>query len=201
MLDQPAHKVAAVHPGILSIQEITQNAELIGLIDEVTRECQTSYAAGRYLVRKHLGSTPHACDGHHRRYTAGMWLFTRYGFLSIVLADPASGTGSALNVPELMVRGRVRQHLRNLQARFPAIAKLPIIETPTADYRYRLIVPKSVWAAISQALAAEIDYSNFKGECEITAGVDAAYVEMLHDIWELHYDLQRRSIATEKAAG
>lgn len=125
-------------------------------------------------------------------HTTDMWLFTRYGFLSVVTAEQRSGDGSVPDEPLLMVRARVRQHVDNLQRRFPSLCVAPIIETPEADYLYRAIVPMSGWAEMSRMMAEEIDYSNFKGVCEANASVDEAYVEMLHGVWQLHYGLQQQ---------
>jgi hypothetical protein len=59
-----------------------------------------------------------------------MWLFTSFGFVSIVQDRD--------NPHNLLVRARVADHLQSL---FP---KSQVLATPYADYRYRAIVNKKV---------------------------------------------------------
>ncbi len=117
-----------------------------------------------------------------------MWLFTRYGFYSIACArKPGGAPDPAL----LMVRGRRKQHLANLQKRFRALSGLEIVTSPERDYRYRLIVPKSVWVGIMGELAGEQDWSNFKNEAARHLGVaEATYSDALHEVWSVMYRLQ-----------
>ena len=93
-----------------------------------------------------------------------MWLFTRHGFYSI--------TRSVKEPDKLQIRARARGDLENLEA-FIATREIPtadalavdlskIIETPHADYRYRVIVTPAAWHLISVELMADIVYSNFK---------------------------------------
>jgi hypothetical protein len=124
-----------------------------------------------------------------------MWLFTKYGFFSVVAAKQMKGQTVTRNIDKsrLMVRARVRKHLVNLQKRFPVIRELPIKEDESADYRFRLIVPKEAWKQINQDLAEEIDYGNFKGLCEKSSEVDDQYTKALHEIWHIHHRLQESS--------
>jgi hypothetical protein len=52
------------------------------------------------------------------------------------------------------------------------------------------VVPKPVWIEVSQELAAEIDYGNFKDRAHSGSG-DDKYVDALHDVWEVMERLQR----------
>ena len=83
-----------------------------------------------------------------------MWLFTSKGFYSVVTTDSGG---------DYMVRGRVRG---DLEALLPIIEPFgrqrTVIETPHADYRYRLVVDTDEWLRISEVLSAEVDYVNFK---------------------------------------
>ena len=45
-----------------------------------------------------------------------MWIFTRYGFYSIACATTPDG---ALDLENVVVRARLRDHLCGLQERFP----------------------------------------------------------------------------------
>ena len=95
-----------------------------------------------------------------------MWLFTRHGFYSV--------TRSVKEPDKLQIRARARGDLEKLEA-FIATREIPtadalavdlskIIETPNADYRYRVIVTPSAWHLISVELMADIVYHNFKNE-------------------------------------
>jgi len=115
-----------------------------------------------------------------------VWLFTRYGFYSIACARKADGS---IDPATVMVRARLAAHLRNLQERFPALAGEKILTVPDCDYRYRLILPKQLWADALSALALEQDWSNFKNEAAKVNGHDE-YVMALHKVWGVMYDLQ-----------
>jgi hypothetical protein len=55
---------------------------------------------------------------------------------------------------------------------------------PWRDYRYRLIVPETVWLAVAAELAQEQDWSNFKNEVarhQGEAGTD--YHAALRQAW------------------
>jgi hypothetical protein len=121
-----------------------------------------------------------------------MWLFTKYGFFSVVAARKPDGKRltSQLDPHQLMVRARVRQHLANLQERFAGLRDLTVAEEDGTDYRFRLIVPKPIWSTVNRELAEEIDYGNFKGVCERSSLVDKPYTHALHEVWDVHRKLQ-----------
>lgn len=79
-----------------------------------------------------------------------MWLATQYGFFSIV-QKPAG---------QFHVRARCKQDLENLIA----LARLeaPLHHTTDGDYAWRIVVGESQVSTIMSALAASIDYANFK---------------------------------------
>ena len=90
-----------------------------------------------------------------------------------------------------MVRARCKDHLQNLQTRFPALAGSKIVSLRNRDYRYRMIVPKSIWVAALQELAEEQEWNNFKNEVARHQGRGGAvYSRALHDVWEIMYRLQ-----------
>ena len=112
-----------------------------------------------------------------------MWLFTRRGFYSIV-ASP--------DVPVcVQIRARDKVHLENL-----AIPDAKILETPTADYPFRVIVPHGYAVQLVTLLAQEIDYSNFKDVIDSQHGADNWFSAACHEvwsvIWESAYSLRRR---------
>ena len=94
-----------------------------------------------------------------------MWIFSRYGFFSIVAARTGSDANDRIDPGRVMVRARVREHLTALQDRFAdRLGTAVIHESPTADYAYRLFVDKRAWADVLAALAEDVDYDNFKAE-------------------------------------
>jgi hypothetical protein len=117
-----------------------------------------------------------------------MWLFTRYGFYSIACASKPNGSPDARTV---MVRARCSAHLQDLKKRFPTIAGAEIVTLPNRDYRYRLLVPKNVWAGLVAELASEQEWSNFKNEVERFQGtVGSDYSAALHRVWSIMFSLQ-----------
>jgi hypothetical protein len=84
-----------------------------------------------------------------------------------------------------------KDHLRNLQTRFTKLAGSEIVRLPNRDYRYRLIVPKSVWVTALSEMAGEQEWSNFKNQVARHQGqAGAAYVKALHEVWSVMYRLQ-----------
>jgi hypothetical protein len=119
-----------------------------------------------------------------------MWIFTRYGFYSVACASKADGS---LDKDTVMVRGRRKDHLQNLRNRFSAIAAAEIVTMADRDYRYRIILAKSVWVPILAQLAEEQEWSNFKSEVAVHQGGEGAlYVAALHDVWGIMYRLQNQ---------
>lgn len=124
-----------------------------------------------------------------------MWIFTRYGFYSVVSARQGGLRHGPTDPSQLVVRARRREHLEALQARFPdELSALPIADTTDTDYAHRIVVPKPAWVRVTAALADEIDYGNFKSEVASHQGsAGAAYEHALHEVWSVMYGLQRRA--------
>tara|TARA_R110002111_G_scaffold188971_3_gene254347 strand:- start:1327 stop:1701 length:375 start_codon:yes stop_codon:yes gene_type:complete len=121
-----------------------------------------------------------------------MWLFTKYGFFSVVLAKKVRN-GQVIEEPEpnsVMIRARRRKHLDALILRFSEFGNPEVLETRNTDYRYRAVVPRDAYAQVAKALATEVDYTNFKSECAKAMPDDQAYQEALHNIWGVHYQMQ-----------
>ena len=121
-----------------------------------------------------------------------MWLLTTLGAYSVACAR--TGDGRKTNPPDpnrLMVRGRVRKHLMNLQERFPELRQFPIHESTQTDYRFRLLgVPKETFAGVLADLARDLAYDNFKEAAARAEKTSRAYERALHDIWSVMYRLQ-----------
>ena len=87
-----------------------------------------------------------------------MWIFTREGFFSVTdnRRDETTKT--------VMVRARVKDDLIRLIEQIADQTEEPsIIETPTADYRYRIVIPRKVWGEYLRLAAMTLDYTNVKG--------------------------------------
>lgn len=110
-----------------------------------------------------------------------MWLFTVYGFFSVVCARNEKGKPDA---SKIMVRARNKQHLLSLQKRFGfLLGTMDIEESQDTDYPFRLFVGKPTWVRLLGDLAKEINYDNFKAECSNNALVSDEYLDILHKVW------------------
>jgi hypothetical protein len=123
-----------------------------------------------------------------------MWLMTTMGFYSAVCPRSDGGRGSEIETDKIMVRARVRSHLEALQVKFPGLREAELIETPHADYRYRIIIPKEAWADAVRDMVMEQSYTNFKNAAAEAQGADdGGYVHALHEVWSVMHGLQRRN--------
>lgn len=127
-----------------------------------------------------------------------MWLFTRYGFFSVT--QPTRDNPDTKASKLVQIRARMRMHLQALQARFPAGLAGEILESNETDYRFRLIIARDRFARVASALVNELDYSNFKGACRSgNAWLGQGYSRALHEVWTIHYGLQRVDDGEAKA--
>src|SRR5580704_3867426 len=125
-----------------------------------------------------------------------MWIFTKHGFYSAVCARRGDGKhGQPVDPDRIMVRARIRGHLKALKSRFPdLLGQCEIQEFAGTDYAFRLFVDKPVWSQVLSGLAEETDYDNFKSEVarhQRRAGT--AYEHSLHEVWSVMNKLQRDS--------
>lgn len=101
-----------------------------------------------------------------------MWLATTIGFFS--------ATVSAEDPSKIQIRARERKDLETLKDVLGLGAE--VLETPRADYRYRVIIEPEQFPRILEALAAMVDYSNFKDA--VKANPDQAHkVHAYHRVW------------------
>lgn len=118
-----------------------------------------------------------------------MWIHTKDGFFSVT-TNQRDETGQTL-----MVRARVRGDLDKLLERVLAIkppffhqGMLPkIIETKTSDYRYRVILARTVWAEYLVEMTDDLDYTNVKGTL---ARGDKPRANAMMACWSAMADLQ-----------
>jgi len=108
-----------------------------------------------------------------------MWIFTKQGFYS--------ATMSTVKLGHIQVRARTREHLERLMEALPKeLNRSKIVETPAADYRWRIVMTPAKWTLCMMKLAEDIDYSNFKNACA-HAGLNTA---PHHDVWRTMRHLQ-----------
>jgi hypothetical protein len=117
-----------------------------------------------------------------------MWLFTRYGYFSVASANKPDGK---IDPQTLMVRARRISHLRTIVKRFPSLAGVEIVTWKERDYRYRIVVGKTVWSEIVDQMVKEQEWSNFKDEAaKYQDGLDSNYLHALHRVWSVMNNLQ-----------
>lgn len=105
-----------------------------------------------------------------------MWIFTETGFVSAVQHrdDP--------NL--LVVRARDRLSLEPLAD----FATTEITTNPNADYPYRTIVAKDVFAAWTTDKVEEIEYPNFKNQVAVVRG--KTFASNLGRVWSVMLDAE-----------
>lgn len=108
-----------------------------------------------------------------------MWLMTTEGFFSAV-ADRDDDNF-------VLVRSRAHEDSLALAT---AVDGGEVIETPQADYRWRVRLRRSSWMSYVAAQALAIDYDNFKNAVAKRQGVERAGV--YGDVWSVLLRLQER---------
>lgn len=86
-----------------------------------------------------------------------MWLYLKTGFYSIVYKRPCK-------TEELLVRTRCKDDIETLQKLLKKEFQFDdhIVESPKADYAYRMIVPRDKFASFLALAALDLNYDNFK---------------------------------------
>jgi hypothetical protein len=105
-----------------------------------------------------------------------MWLFTEFGFFSVVAHRSKPG--------KVLVRGRVQADVVEFARRSGATEEA-VFENQSADYRYRLEVTASAAASVVAEALKDIDYDNFKSRVEETQGIEREQVYM--GVWSHLY--------------
>jgi hypothetical protein len=82
-----------------------------------------------------------------------MWIFSKDGFFSAV--------EHLDNAENLMVRARCREDIERLAERLGA----EVVQTPDADYAYRITLSKQAFADYMRDAVMDLDYPNFKSAC------------------------------------
>lgn len=121
-----------------------------------------------------------------------MWLFTKYGYLSVVNARLKPNRSSPVDLNKMIIRTRCKSHLENLCQAFGDLLKSNDINEDfnnERDYRFLMIVPKKVWLDLLDRLGNEMDYPKFKPSLIEFEGRDD-YENLCLSVWQLGFDFQ-----------
>ena len=121
-----------------------------------------------------------------------MWIFCKQGFFSV--------TQHPARKDNVQIRARTNTDLEELREAFPELARCEIVETPEADYRWRIVRARWKWELVGAKLTADIDYSNFKGKMA-QIPTQRHKGGLLHDVWHLHHDYQNQRHPVDPLAG
>jgi hypothetical protein len=123
-----------------------------------------------------------------------VWVHSIHGFFSLVSARQGDGGHHQPVDPSLMMlRARCRDHLERLRRRFPALlADADVLESATADYPFRLLLPKPTAEKLVVELVREIQWDNFKNQAATIHGHPSPYLRALHDTWSVMRRLDPR---------
>lgn len=118
-----------------------------------------------------------------------MWIFTKYGFYSVVCGAAESGEADPTII---MIRARSKKHLQNLVERFEHLLSRKNIKVSNdTDYKYRVITTQVIWKWILNDINSEIDYTNFKEKVGESLPTDHSYSTALRQIWGICRNLQK----------
>jgi len=107
-----------------------------------------------------------------------MWLFTTFGFFSIVQKK---------DTDFLTIRARKREHLIELVTRYPLETACDIVELHVCDYRYRIACEREDLMRVIPDIVRDVTYSNFKDA--VASTLELEYVDVLHNVWDAALDL------------
>ena len=117
-----------------------------------------------------------------------LWIFTKYGFYSVVVDRYTSARGED-GKPLMAWRGRCWAHLGRLQQLALKLfgAAGEILQTSHTDYGYRLLLSHTQTKAVMSHLLDEIDYHNFQDEVKKANDgpdpADEAYQDCVRKVW------------------
>ncbi len=109
-----------------------------------------------------------------------MWLFTKYGFYSIVKDS---------NSAHYKCRARRKKDLVNLISNFKYLSEYEIHCDKKADYHYRIFISQNHFSMLMLSISNTVDYSNFKDS--ISKNKDQVNkVDHYSEVWETMYSYQ-----------
>ena len=104
-----------------------------------------------------------------------MWLYTQYGFFSVV---------QGLDESKIQIRSRRKEHLVELKKNFSTIQGASINSNSGTDYQHRIVIEKSEWVVLAASLAGDVDYVNFKERVNSIERINGWHEE-LSENWTL----------------
>jgi len=112
-----------------------------------------------------------------------MWVYLKTGFYSVVHKPPCKED-------ELLVRVRCNDDINKLQKQLKENYQFDgeVIYSPKADYAYRMIVPRDIFASFISSATMELNYDNFKNTVK---GKDYQRHDAYMRCWESMYEWQR----------
>ena len=112
-----------------------------------------------------------------------MWIYLKAGFYSVVHKAPCQKD-------ELLVRTRSKVDIDKLQKLLKTKYQYDgeVMATPKADYAYRMIVSKDIFASFMMNAVMELDYDNFKNTIP---RIDYKRHEAYMRCWDLMGEWQR----------
>lgn len=110
-----------------------------------------------------------------------MWVFSRYGLLSIVCARVTDSPTAKPDPKRMMVRARQYETLDELQVN-AALPSLDIVCNAGTDYPYRVFVSKADVFVLLEWLGNDISYDNFKGAVASDGAGGELYLDALHEV-------------------
>ena len=113
-----------------------------------------------------------------------MWLFTKYGFYSIVQDEKDKNT--------YKVRAREKGDLEQLKNNVVEVAYCSIHQDENADYRYRIFINQEQLQSLLTHLANHLDYSNFKDSIYRNK-LQKDKLDSYHKVWDVMYEYQLKS--------
>ena len=109
-----------------------------------------------------------------------MWIFTKYGFISVVQHNSLADS--------FQVKSRVIDPLEILWPEY----EIEVIDW--ADYRFRITIPKIEAALVLiEKVIGDCTYTSFKNECE----ADEDYHYALTRVWSIMHNYQTRMEVNE----
>ena len=123
-----------------------------------------------------------------------MWLFTKYGFFSVVCARSVENgvVTDKIDHSKMMIRSRCKEHLEALKLEMPFyLNDVEIHSDFGTDYAYRMFVNRIQYMGVIEYLAEDIDYGNFKSAAK-EHGASDEYLHLLSEIWLDGFEFQER---------
>ena len=107
-----------------------------------------------------------------------MWIASKYGYFSVVMAKDE----------KVQVRARARHDLEYL-IDFGNLVSARIDDTPGSDYCCRIVLPRSEFARVMGLMVLDLDYPNFK-EMIVSNEKQADKIGFYEDVWAKMFSYQ-----------